>query len=312
MPRLALLTSPRARDECGHASSSSGSGTAAVGATVARLAKHASPSASVRRLASPLPGGSEVESWPLGRRAGDSEAMIEAVRHWALTLHAPRVEEEPKLVLPPLRPLKEYTAQAPLKGACSASFGQAAAAGYAGAAPWASSASFEASPGGSRSARGVNLGDFRSPKISQLGGAAPTSGGDPPAAVPSELAVAVARAKHALITASAATAARLRAQTMVEPHAELSPGARSAYMRTITVHRPSGGRPLVRGADPMGGGLFGRDARLDDVDQQRGIYEAQLVKKWPLGSPRLRTTLTTARPSPRTFGQLRADVNATA
>lgn len=55
-----------------------------------------------------------------------------------------------------------------------------------------------------------------------------------------------------------------------------SPRSKLAPRKTIVVG--SGARAAVRGTDPMAGGLFSRDARIDRECQKRGIYEGQLVK----------------------------------
>merc|ERR1711920_730444 len=56
--------------------------------------------------------------------------------------------------------------------------------------------------------------------------------------------------------------------------------ARPLLQRCKTVVKPDG-RPPVRGCDPMAGGLFSREARLDHLTMRKGIYDAQLI-----GGPR--------------------------
>jgi len=157
----------------------------------------------------------------------------------------------PQLVLPPLRPPKEYAPTA-------ASTGEQDALALAAS--------------GRHSPRNP-------PKISQLG-----SGGLPWADERSEQAayqafeeVAAVTTKRRLVWVKrqkAAEAAALHAEAMSPLQAEAQRGVLQR-MRTVALNE---GKGKIRGADPMAGSLFSRSARLDDMCQRKGIYEASLYE----------------------------------
>merc|ERR1712232_1006456 len=198
----------------------------------------------------------------------DPEAVIQAARHWALGIGSEA--ERPataKLVLPALRPLPAY---APASSIALPHLHDAASDDR-----------------------------VRSAKVSQLGEHFIRTHDSTPLAAPADLVDAVAAAKSAAATARPSPPCvglrRFRA-LQGEPWSPIissrSDGTEAwekprrkeslqapKILRTKTVLRPDDGRPVVRGQDPMGGGLFGRDAALDETTKRRGIYDSQLVKR---------------------------------
>lgn len=213
----------------------------------------------------------------------DAEARVRAVRHWALSLKpgmdAERRFDDIKLVLPPLPKIKEY-----VPGSASSRSRGARGGGAAsppGSPPPLSGRSGRSAWTGISSEEAEEPERFEPPIYSTLGVSKsrwmPEAHAGAGVGLSAELAAAVAAAKRA---AFAVRPQRLRAKAAVAPALSLQPAlpprrCPPPILRTCTVSRPEG-RPVVRGADPMVGGLFSRDINLDPVAERRGIYEAQL------------------------------------
>merc|ERR1711990_874509 len=56
------------------------------------------------------------------------------------------------------------------------------------------------------------------------------------------------------------------------------PGARGRPMKVVNLAH-FGGQGVVRGFDPMGGTLFGLDAKLDSGTRKHGLYEGSLKRQ---------------------------------
>lgn len=197
-----------------------------------------------------------------------AEARINALREWAMSLSAGAPREEvpdaTKLVLPPLRSLKDYRPECPLPVAPSPP----------------TSVRWECLEGPPERERERE----RLPKhtaVSTLGSpAAPWPDGPLALSGPSELSAAVAEAKTKLFMERSprppAPLAReveiTKALTGARPRRARPPP------RTSEVLFSESGAP-VRGKDPLAGGLFGRGAVLDPVAMRKGVYEAQLAKR---------------------------------
>lgn len=216
--------------------------------------------------------------------ASDAEARVNALRlsvkndiKWALSICSPnsaRVARpwdddlQPQLVLPPLRPLKEY---APATAATG------------------DPANFAAPAMASHSPRNP-------PKVSQLGSTrlpwADESTEEEAAETFEELAAVAA--KRRLVMAKrqrAAAEAAFEARTTSPLQAE----ARRGVMQRQRTLAMSEGKGKIRGADPMAGSLFSRTARLDNLCKRKGIYEASLYE----GSARVAANSGMANVRPR-------------
>jgi len=180
------------------------------------------------------------------------------MRRWARSLCSPqrgRELEDVRLVLPPLRTLKEY----PL--------------GMVDISPPACAANWE--------------GRIRAPKVSQLGSIEPAWTQDTPVLDgPSELTEATSAANRAIMDEPLCLGVmplefRQKGSLLAASSASSSAARGSRpLLRSRTIVKPDG-RPPVRGCDPMAGGLFSRDAQLDHVSLRKGLYDAQLI-----GGPR--------------------------
>jgi len=204
----------------------------------------------------------------------DPEARVGVVRQWALSLCSPRVtpQGEDKVELPPLRPVKEYQPaefQFDKFDPCKDVFVES---------------------------------NFRAPRVSQLGDPGPPlKQATVSIEATPELTNFVAASNRAARDASKSAHFRLGGighgfavrsgspdlsalpPDMVTEYItnRKGPGmlpSRPMLLRSRTVARPDD-RPVVRGGDPMAGGLFGRDAHIDTVSKSRGVYESQLLAK---------------------------------
>eukprot|EP00927_Polykrikos_kofoidii_P073084 TRINITY_DN6915_c0_g1_i1.p1 TRINITY_DN6915_c0_g1~~TRINITY_DN6915_c0_g1_i1.p1 ORF type:complete len:236 (-),score=18.87 TRINITY_DN6915_c0_g1_i1:349-1056(-) len=200
------------------------------------------------------------------------EVVVDSVRRWALSLHnSPRhsatARDSPRhsatardescaIMLPPLRPLKEYKPAT----ACMPS------------------------PVSRRKCLFAEFGDdfVRRTQASQL-----TSHLTSPLGFVDNVAHALTLPRDisssprnspqtARSTRFASRGDRVGDQGGSRPNAPASQQRRPPPItRMMTVVRPPD-RPPVRGKDPMAGSLFGRDAKLDDVSEKQGLYHSKL------------------------------------
>jgi len=213
-----------------------------------------------------------------------SQARVETVRRWAMSLCSPRelaVEDVSQLSLPPLRPLKAYV-------------------------PDASKLKWNYQDSGAELSYSSSY--FHSPRISQMTcNVYPNAIGDVALEAPAEMVANHMAAKRAAVDAAhrgsmcrtpdhmARGSPRPNGHGTVSPRrhrhlqstneADFSRRRQPPIQQARTVCRPDG-RPVVRGCDPMAGNLFSREADIDPMAVQRGVYEAQLVSGQPVSGKR--------------------------
>lgn len=215
--------------------------------------------------------------------SGDNR--VDAVRRWAMCLCSPRTTvselDSLGLVLPPLRPVKEFLPKRPLEDLVAQSCDDAALG--------------RSEELKSPSVRGSRLGAVHPPWLEGL------------RALPSRRNLQISDTpepdsrRESMTRANLSSVTPARARTIVsageaesvsmspERRANALPGLsprppltfpparpRPPLTKMHTVIAPSDGRPKVKGTDPMASTLFGRDAVLDDASKRKGIYEGQL------------------------------------
>merc|ERR1719316_852270 len=197
----------------------------------------------------------------------DPETKIHAIREWALSLHTKRRDNHVSSstsampTLPPLPDIKDYNP--------------------AGAATTSSR------PGTSRSATRPSkkpqhapvrkhelLGEYAVVQIMKAQGADEFNPMKAPKA--SSLGVTIPRSQGKPSVSAPAPRPRIYGNT--EEDSSQQPGAsRGRPMKVVNLAH-FGGRGVVRGFDPMGGTLFGLDAKFDAGTRKHGIYEENLKR----------------------------------
>lgn len=217
---------------------------------------------------------------------GGGDNRVDAVRRWAMCLCSPRTTvselDSLGLVLPPLRPVKEFLPKRPLEEVGAQSCDDA----LSGRSEEPKSPSVKAS----------RLGAVHPPWLEGLK-ALPCNRrlriSDTPGAESRGESMSRSARTPSVNPARATTRANAGEAESVsmspERRADTSPGSsprppltfpparpRPPLSRIHTVIAPSDGRPKVMGTDPMASTLFGRDAVLDDTSKRRGLYESHL------------------------------------
>lgn len=220
-----------------------------------------------------------------------SEASLSALRSWALSLGTRRegTPDASELALPPLRPPKEYTPRLrPAAGSATPRVRTTAGSSSAGqAGPTARE--LDTSPA-ERTPRFFSASSMKSTGTSS-DSATPWLTNPLSMTRPSDLSVATAKAKrramrsHNLHSPPREALAQEAAEKMVGS----SPRTSAKSARQIQKARPGqperkvslsqAGQELVHGTDPLGGGLFGREAAIDPLALRRGLYEAGLSRR---------------------------------
>lgn len=203
-----------------------------------------------------------------------AEERVMSARQWALALRPSKGRgpyfglEDARLVLPPLPALKEYV---------PGSAGHYSARSHEGVTTAAASA------GGFEQTASEEPYCFQPPKFSTLGAHAPRGWADEK---PNVITGVSERAATAVWTMQVAEDSRRAQRQAAEtkrcargtsPPRELREATQRSQppvRRTLTVVRTE--ERVVRGKDPMAGGLFSRDAQLNAVTTKKGVYEAQL------------------------------------
>jgi hypothetical protein len=200
----------------------------------------------------------------------DPETKIHAIREWALSLHTRRRDNHVSSssavmpTLPPLPDIKEYKPQ--VSGPQSGS-----------------------RPGTSRSAtrpgkkpqqhgpvqRHELLGEYAVVQIMKAQGADEFNPVKPPKS--SALGVVIPRNTGKPVVSAPSSLVRSDDGTGIDFSAR-SNQPRGRPMKVVNLAH-FGGQGVVRGFDPMGGTLFGLDAKLDQGTKKHGIYESGLKRQ---------------------------------
>lgn len=175
----------------------------------------------------------------------DAAAQVSSLREWAMSLSSSnsksRCDEVITLILPPLRPVKEY----------------------------------QPAPEPMRCQPIVHKRDSRTSsklselKLSQLGPVVPAWAERAEAIKESSKLVSGTLAARQAALVEAQQKCKQRCEPLEKPHVVERPIAR----RSIVLNDK-----ILCGIDPLAGSLFSHEATLDPVSRRKGIYEAQLMR----------------------------------
>lgn len=205
----------------------------------------------------------------------DPETKIHAIREWAMSLHTRRRDNHVSSssaampTLPPLPDIKEYNP------------GGATTPGTAGSSSRPGTSRSATRPGKKQHHAPVNrhelLGEYAAVQIMKAQGAGEFNPVKPPK--PSSLGLVI---PHAGVKPDTAPSGQFRSFNSTASRFSGSDSKgdlpRGRPMKVVNLAH-FGGQGVVRGFDPMGGTLFGLDAKLDQGTRKHGIYESGLKRQ---------------------------------